>query len=82
MTNLSKDAFATALVVGAFAFLLVFHLATIVGLVRRRHHKAALGAFVVPPLAPYFAMTNDMLVRAIAWLVFAALYAVGLALAI
>lgn len=76
-----RDGAATIGVVLTFAALVTAHVATVFGLLLRRHGAAALGALVVPPLAPYWAFTRGMRSRAIVWIAAAVLYGVALALA-
>ncbi len=76
-----NDTTVTLGLVGAFALLVTLHVAIFYGLLRRRHVAQGLGAFVVPPLAPWFAFTRGMRALAIAWIASAALYGVGLFLA-
>jgi hypothetical protein len=76
-----SDAVLTFGLVGAFAALVTAHLATVFGLAWRQHRAQALGALVLPPLAPYWAFTGGMRVRAIVWIVCAALYVAALLLA-
>jgi hypothetical protein len=77
MTGEAHDAALTIGVICAFALLVTVHVVTVFGLARRRHFAAALGSLVIPPLAPYFALTQGMPARAIAWIASAALYAVA-----
>lgn len=77
---MSADTHDTALTIAlivTFAVLVTTHVINVFGIARRRHFAAALGSLVIPPLAPYFAFTQGMPVRAVAWLVSAALYAVA-----
>jgi len=77
----TRDAVLTVALVLTFAVLVTVHVATLFGLARKRHLAAALGALVLPPLAPYWAFTRGMRARAIAWVASAALYGVAFALA-
>lgn len=81
MSAATRDAAVTIGLVLAFAALVTAHAATLFGLARKRHFGGALGALVVPPLAPYLAFTQGMRARAVAWIASAALYATALALA-
>jgi hypothetical protein len=81
MSGATRDAALTIGLVLTFATLVSVHVATLFGLARRRELTAALGALVVPPLAPYLAFTRGMRARAIGWVASAALYAVALVLA-
>lgn len=81
MSPTTRDAALTLGLVLAFAAFVTVHATTLFGLARRHHLTETLGALVVPPLAPYWAFTHGMRVRAIAWLASAVLYAVVLVLA-
>ena len=77
---MNAEAHDAALSIGlvcTFAALVTAHVITLFGLVRRRQLAAALASLVLPPLAPYCAFTRGMPVRAVAWIAFAALYAVA-----
>lgn len=76
----ARDAALTIGLVSTFAILVTVHVVNVFGLARKRHFAAALGGFVIPPLAPYFAFTQGMQVRAVAWVASAALYVVALLL--
>lgn len=76
-----SDAALALGLVSAFAALVTVHVATLFGLLRRRHFAEALSAFVLPPLAPYWAFTQGMRARAVAWFASAGLYMVALLLA-
>jgi len=76
----ARDAVLTTGLVCTFALLVTVHVVNVFGLARRRKLAAALGGLVLPPLAPYFAFTQGMQVRAVAWVASAALYAVALLL--
>jgi hypothetical protein len=75
MSGETRDAALTTALVATFALLVTVHVVTVFGLARRRHFAAALGSLVIPPLAPYCAFTQGMPVRALGWIVSAALYA-------
>jgi hypothetical protein len=76
-----NDTTVTMALVGAFALLVTLHVAACFGLWRRHRRARALGAFFFPPLAPYWAFTEGMRARALAWIASAALYATAFALA-
>jgi hypothetical protein len=76
----TRDAALTIGLVCTFALLITVHVVNVFGLARRRHFAAALGGLFLPPLAPWFAFTRGMPVRAGAWVASAALYAVALLL--
>lgn len=82
MSGETRDAAVTIGLIVAFATLISLHVATVYGLARRRHAAKAVGAFFLPPLAPYWAFTHGMRARSIAWLVSAALYGGALASAL
>ncbi len=76
----TRDAALTIGLVCTFAMLVTVHVVNVFGLARGRHLAAALGGLVIPPLAPYYAFTQGMQVRAVAWIASAALYVVVLLL--
>ncbi len=65
-----------ALVVTA-AWLLTTHAAVLYGLARTPPRRDALLAFVVPPLAPYWALRRGMRVRGVMWLLALGAYVVA-----
>ncbi len=69
-----RDMIVVAAVIVAFAALVTAHVLIVGGLARRKPRARALVALVVFPLAPVWAMKERMRVRAVAWLLFAALY--------
>jgi hypothetical protein len=71
-----KDIVLLSVTVLAFALLVTVHLAIALGLLQRPPRSRALLAFVVAPLAPYFALRERMTFRAVAWIVSAAAYLV------
>lgn len=81
MSASTRDAALAIVVVAAFAALVTVHVATLFGLARRKHFREALGALILPPLAPYWACTRGMRARGIAWFVTATLYGVAFVLA-
>jgi len=74
------DAIVAGAVVVAFAIVVTTHVAIAFGLIRRTPRWRAPLAFVVFPLAPYYAWREHMRVRTIIWSVFAVIYAVALGL--
>jgi hypothetical protein len=74
MSTETRDAALTIGLVLAFSILVATHVATLFGLVRKRYLGAALGAFLIPPAAPYLALRRGMQVRAFLWLAGAAIY--------
>ena len=66
MSGATRDAVVAVGLVVAFATLVSLHLATVFGLARRRRAGAALGALLVPPLAPWWAIAHGMRARGIA----------------
>ena len=77
----TRDIVVLATLLAAFAVLVTAHVTIAAGLVRRRPRWHALLAFVVAPLAPYFALRERMRVRAIAWLGALVVYATAMVLA-
>ncbi|APR86564.1 Hypothetical protein A7982_11913 [Minicystis rosea] len=69
-----KDALVTLGLLLGFAGLVTVHVAILFGLLSRRRSGRALGALIVPPLAPYWAFTSDMRGRAVLWIVCAVVY--------
>jgi hypothetical protein len=59
----------------AFATLVTMHVAIVFGLAQKEPRWRALAAFLVPPLAPYWAFCHGMKVRAAFWVASVALYA-------
>ena len=80
MTPDARDALLTLSLVGSFAALITVHVTTLFGLVRQRRFRAALGALLLPPLAPICAFREGMPARGAAWIVSAAVYLAALAL--
>lgn len=62
-----KDIVLVAAVVLAFAFLVTAHVAIAIGLVTKTPRWRAPVAFVLAPLAPYWAWREHMRVRAGLW---------------
>jgi hypothetical protein len=61
-----------------FALLVTSHIAIVIGLGRRVPRLRSVAAFVLLPLAPYWALRERMGFRAAAWVFGAVLYAGGL----
>jgi hypothetical protein len=76
-----KDIVVVALLIVAFAFVVTMHVAIVLALAKRKPRWRALAAFVVPPLAPYFAWKEHMRKRMAFWTVGLAVYLVMLLLA-
>jgi hypothetical protein len=76
-----KDAVLIAGVVVAFATLCTVHVAIVVSLLRQHPRWRALVAFVVPPLAPYWALRTGMVIRGGIWIGSVILYTTLLGLA-
>lgn len=72
-----KDTFVIVFAVLAFAVWLTAHVAITFGLARRQPRSRAAIAFVVPPLAPYWAFREGMRVRSIIWVAALVLYLVA-----
>jgi len=64
-----QDEIVVAMFVLSFALWVTSHLAIMVGLLARPPRLRAPVALVVAPLAPYWAVRERMLARAIAWVV-------------
>lgn len=62
-----RDLVIVALLVVAFAFVVTMHVAIAFGLAKRKPRWRALVAFVVPPLAPYWAWQENMRMRMGCW---------------
>jgi hypothetical protein len=69
-----RDIVLLSVTVLAFALLVTVHCAIAFGLLQHRPRSRALLAFVVAPLAPYFALRERMTFRAVAWIVSALAY--------
>ncbi|MEZ4301638.1 MAG: hypothetical protein R3B70_42280 [Polyangiaceae bacterium] len=80
MSAETRDAALTLGLVATFALLVTVHVVTLFGLLRKRELLRALGATLVPPLAPVWAFGRGMRARAALWVLSAALYAVALVL--
>ena len=78
MSGETRDAALSVGLVATFALLVTAHVVTLFGLVRRRHWLPALGATLLPPLAPFWAYSRGMRARAALWVMSAALYGVAL----
>jgi hypothetical protein len=76
-----KDIVLVAGVVLAFAILVTTHVTIAFGLLRRHPRWRAPVAFVVAPLAPYWAWRDRMRVRATLWSAALVLYVVAMLLA-
>jgi hypothetical protein len=78
----ARDAIDVGMLVLGFAALVTAHLATLVGLAARRPRWHAPLALLLPPLAPYWAVRQGMLGRAVIWIASGALYAVARVLSV
>jgi hypothetical protein len=76
-----RDAVVLAGLLLAFATLVTVHVAIVFGLAFKQPRWRALAALVVPPLAPYWALTGGMRVRAGIWLASVLLYVLSYGLA-
>jgi hypothetical protein len=63
-----RDGIIVGGLVLTFAALVTVHLAIVLGLAWRDPRWRALVAFVVPPLAPYWALRSGMMVRGAIWI--------------
>ncbi len=66
-----------AILLGAFGLLVTAHVALCLALLRRPRRWRALVAFVLPPLAPYWAYKEGWRAASIVWVVAFCLYAVA-----
>ena len=69
-----KDGILVGGLMLAFATLVTVHVAIVLGLAWRDPRWRALAAFVVPPLAPYWALRSGMMVRGAIWIGSVVLY--------
>jgi hypothetical protein len=69
-----KDGILVFGLVFAFAALVTVHVAIVLGLLWRDPRWRALAALFVPPLAPYWALRDGMLVRGVIWIGSVVLY--------
>jgi hypothetical protein len=76
-----KDGLLVAGLVFAFATLCTVHVAIVWSLLKQHPRWRALVAFVVPPLAPYWALRAGMVVRGGIWIGSIILYTTLLGLA-
>jgi hypothetical protein len=76
-----KDALLVTGLVVTFAVLCTVHVAIVASLLRQHPRWRALVAFVVPPLAPYWALRTGMVVRGGIWIGSVILYTTLLGLA-
>ena len=77
-----RDMIVLAAVIGTFALLVTAHVWIVVGLLWRRPRWRAPIALFAFPLAPYWAVREQMTVRGIAWIAGAVGYLVARALAL
>jgi len=76
-----RDALLYGGLILAFAALVTVHVAIVFGLAYQHPRWRALVAFVVPPLAPYWALRCGMVVRGGVWIGSVILYTTLLGLA-
>lgn len=81
MTDDARNAAVTIALFASFAALITVHVASVFGIAKKRAYRHAAGAFVLPPLAPVFAFSRGMHVRAIMWCLFAVVYVAAFILA-
>lgn len=77
----TRDGIVTLALAVSFGGLLTFHVATVFGLFKKRAPGLAALSIAIPPVAVYGGFTHGMVVRAVGWLVFAALYGTAFFLA-
>jgi hypothetical protein len=73
----TRDVVVLASVIVAFAVMVTAHVTIAAGLLGRSPRWHALVAFVVAPLAPYYAFRARMPVRAVVWIGAVVVYAVA-----
>lgn len=76
-----KDIIVVAVLVLAFAAMVATHVSIAFGLAKRTPRWRAIAAFAVPPLAPYWAWRERMMLRARLWVGALVVYVVALVLA-
>lgn len=76
-----RDVMLVVAVALAFAWVTTAHLAIVAGLLRRASYGRAAAALLIPPLAPYWAWSEHMRIRLIAWIAGAIAYGVAFAIA-
>ena len=69
-----RDAILVGGLLLAFATLVTVHVAIVLGLLSRDPRWRALAAFLVPPLAPYWAIRDGMVIRGAVWIGSVVLY--------
>ncbi len=77
----TRDVVVLSILLVAFAALVTTHVTIAAGLLRRRPRWHALLAFVVAPLAPYYAAREQMRARTFAWIGALVVYVTALVLA-
>jgi hypothetical protein len=77
----TRDIVVLSVLLVAFAALVTAHVTIAAGLMRRRPRWHAPLAFVVAPLAPYYAVREHMRLRAFAWIGAFVVYATAVVLA-
>ena len=73
----ARDVFVFIALIVAFAVLVTVHVWIVAGLATRPPRWRAPLAFVVAPLAPFWAIREHMTVRGVAWIASAILYVVA-----
>lgn len=76
-----RDLILVLVLVALFATAFTTHVAIVAGLARRSPRWRAAAAFVVPPLAPFWAFSERMRVRAVLWCASVGAYLIALLLA-
>jgi len=76
-----RDLVLVIVLVTLFATAFTTHVAIVAGLARRSPRWRAAAAFVVPPLAPFWAFSERMRLRAVLWCVSLAAYLIALLIA-
>ncbi|MGH7281475.1 MAG: hypothetical protein ACRELY_08140 [Polyangiaceae bacterium] len=72
-----RDPIVVVAAIVSCALLLIAHVSIIAALATRPPRWRALAAFVVPPLAPYWALREKLRGRAATWIASAVIYAIA-----
>lgn len=72
-----RDPIVVVVAIVSCALVLIAHASIVAALAMRHPRWRALAAFVVPPLAPYWAMREKLRGRAITWIASAVVYVIA-----
>ena len=72
-----RDPIVVLIAIASCALVLIAHVSIIAALATRHPRWRAVAAFVVPPLAPYWAMREKLRGRAITWIASAIVYVIA-----